>query len=217
MKAELDHLVLAAPTLDAGVAWVESSLGVKVPRRGGEHTGKGTHNVVVSLGPDFYLEILSLNPDSKERNPPRWTWLDDKPDDYTPSLETWSARCDDVRAALAESDIKPGKVESMSRGNMEWLITLAVDGSLAPAKGGAFPFLIQWQKNPPHPVASTLPDLGLRLKTLQIRHLDAPSIEKSLGAIGLKDSRLHVSLGEGPRLVATIDTPDGERTLETAQ
>lgn len=217
MKAEPDHLVLAAPTLDAGVEWVESSLGIKIPRRGGEHTGKGTHNVVVSLGDDFYLEILSLNPDSKERNAPRWTWLDDKPADYTPSLETWSARCDDVRAALDESDIKPGKVESMSRGDMEWLITLADDGSLTPAADGAFPFLIQWQKNPPHPVASTLPDLGLRLKTLQIRSLQGQDIKRSLGAIGLKDSRLRISVGQGPRLVATINTPNGERTLETAE
>lgn len=217
MKAELDHLVLAAPTLDKGVEWVETSLGVKIPREGGEHTGKGTHNVVVSLGDDFYLEILALNPDSKERNPPRWTWLDDKPKDFTPSLETWSARCDDVQAALDASDIKPGKVVSMSRGDMTWQITIADDGSLKPAADGTFPFLIQWQKYPPHPVASKLKDLGLRLKTLQVRSLDYQNIKTSLHEIGVHDHRLRVSLGEGPRLVATITTPDGERTLETAQ
>lgn len=215
MTAQPDHLVIAAPNLDAGVAWVEKALGVTIPRRGGEHTAKGTHNVVMSLGPDFYLEILSLNPDSTERNPPRWTWLDDKPADFTPSLETWSSRCTDVRAALAASDIKPGNVESMSRGDMHWLITLADDGSLTPAKDGAFPFLIQWEQNPPHPVASTLPDLGCRLRSLAIRHPDAAEIQKSLGAIKLTDPRVSVSTEQGPRLTATIETPNGERTLET--
>ncbi|EJT52609.1 hypothetical protein A1Q1_03063 [Trichosporon asahii var. asahii CBS 2479] len=216
MKAHIDHLVLAAPTLDKGVEYVEKLFGVKLPREQGcAHEGKGTHNVVVSLGDDVYLEILALDPNAKERNDPRWTWLDNKPNDFQPTLETWAVRCKDVRAALEETDIKPGKVVEMQRGDMKWLITIADDGSLKPAADGAFPFMIQWENDSPHPVGSKLKDSGLHLKTLQVRSLDYQDIISCLHGIGLHDHRLRVSLGEGPRLVATITTPDGERTLET--
>lgn len=213
MTSQPDHLVVSAPTLDAGVRWVEERLNVTIPRIGGEHKGKGTHNIVLSLGPELYLEIIALNPDATERIPPRWTWLDDRPADSPPNLETWAVRCDDVRAALAASSIKPGNVESMSRGDLKWLITIAPDGKLA--RDGAFPFFIQWSKNPPHPVASVLPDLGVRLKRLEIRRKDAADIGESLRAIGLDDDRIVLHPDEAPKLVAVFATPRGERELHS--
>ena len=57
----VDHLVLGAPTLEAGIAWAEATLGV-VPQRGGRHPQWGTHNALVSLGHGAYLEILARDP-----------------------------------------------------------------------------------------------------------------------------------------------------------
>ena len=71
---ELDHLVLATPTLDAGVRYVESRLGVAMAG-GGAHPHVATHNRLLRLG-DCYLEVLARNPgDTPTRN--RWFGLDD--------------------------------------------------------------------------------------------------------------------------------------------
>jgi len=59
-----------------------------------------------------------------------------------------------------------GEVESMSRGEARWLITISKDGKL-PLDAGA-PALIQWQVDS-HP-ATQLMDYGLSLNKLQIFH-----------------------------------------------
>ena len=43
MTAQVDHLVIAASTLNEGVAWCEKTLGI-TPGAGGEHPLFGTHN-----------------------------------------------------------------------------------------------------------------------------------------------------------------------------
>ena len=43
MRSRIDHLVVAASSLDQGVAWCEATLGV-TPGPGGEHPLMGTHN-----------------------------------------------------------------------------------------------------------------------------------------------------------------------------
>jgi len=79
--AQLDHLVLMAPTLEQGVAWCEATLGV-TPGPGGEHPLMGTHNRLVSIAserfPGAYLEIIAINSEADEaqrmqcrRCPPR--------------------------------------------------------------------------------------------------------------------------------------------------
>ena len=42
----VDHLVLGAATLEAGIAWAESTLGA-TPQRGGRHPQWGTHNALL--------------------------------------------------------------------------------------------------------------------------------------------------------------------------
>ena len=63
-RFELDHLVVAARTLDEGAAWCEATLGA-VPALGGRHTHMGTHNALLSVGsarfPRSYLEILAID------------------------------------------------------------------------------------------------------------------------------------------------------------
>lgn len=207
---EPDHLVITARTLDEGVAWVEAQLGVTMsPRRGGQHDRQGTHNALLSLGPDFYLEVIAVNPDAEGPSHPRWFGMDELDANAGPALHHWVCRTDDVAAALDASEIKTGVVEQMSRGLLRWLITIAADGSLA--ADGAMPSLIQWQTQP-HPAAG-LPDLGYSLGQLEIHHSRADEIQKSLSAIGMTDERIVVSGDVGPKLVAVIQTPHGPRVL----
>ena len=49
----IDHLVFAAPDLDRAVDDLAARFGVRASA-GGKHTGRGTHNALLSLGPATY-------------------------------------------------------------------------------------------------------------------------------------------------------------------
>mgnify|MGYP000680779992 FL=1 len=80
MKSQIDHLVVAAQSLQQGIEWCESVLGV-TPAAGGEHEKYGTHNRLLKIAtPSFpmaYLEIIAINPDAViEKKPPPTRWFD---------------------------------------------------------------------------------------------------------------------------------------------
>ena len=54
---------MAARSLQEGRAWLEGRLGVTL-QPGGKHPAFGTHNLLLSLGPDAYLEVISTYPDA---------------------------------------------------------------------------------------------------------------------------------------------------------
>ncbi len=62
MKTKLDHLVVAAKGLRQGVEYIRKELGVDMPF-GGEHPKIGTHNHLIQLGDDVFLEVIAINPD----------------------------------------------------------------------------------------------------------------------------------------------------------
>src|SRR5438128_9502749 len=111
--------------------------------RGGDHQRMGTHNALVRLGSATYLEVIASNPVAPPPGRPRWFELDRMAPDATPRLATWVARTDDMKSTVADCPSQYGAIEPMSRGPLNWLITVAPDGSLF--AGGVFPTLIEWQ------------------------------------------------------------------------
>lgn len=210
LQSHMDHIAIIAPSLEAGVEVVRQTLGVN-PQVGGEHPRMGTHNCLLKLGETFYLEVISINPNAPQPNRPRWFQLDAPDPSQAIRLATWVARTNDIYAATTASPIPLGEVEAMSRGQMNWLITLPTDGSL-PLHGIA-PTLIQWTPGV-HP-ATTLQESGCALVRLEGFHPEAGKVVTVLEAIGFEGDFHIYALppDQKPYLVAHIQTPAGIRQL----
>lgn len=200
----IDHLVVVADSLAAGRAMVEAALGVPL-EPGGQHPLMGTHNALLSLGPETYLEVISPDPALPRPARPRWFAMDDHAG--PPRLTTWVAAVADLDAALAAAPPGAGVATALSRGPFRWRIAIPADGRQPFA--GLFPALIEWQGSV-HP-APALPDRGLRLARLELVHPQAPALAAAVAPLG--DARIAVTPGPAPAVLATVDTPAGPRRL----
>ena len=201
----LDHLAIAAQSLDDGTAATEAALGVAlVP--GGQHPHMATHNRLLSLGPDLYLEVIAADPAQPRPAWPRWFDLDR----FTgpPRLTNWICRCDDIASELALSPPGTGTPVALARGDFRWQMAVPATGILP--FDNAFPALIQWEGTA-HP-APRLPDVGLRLTRLEIAHPDAIAL-RDLLQHRLADPRIIFTPGL-QALRATVSTPQGNRYRE---
>ena len=177
MTLSLDHLVLAAGSLDEGVAWCETTLGLR-PEAGGQHLFMGTHNRVFGIAsaafPRSYFEIIAIDPGLPAPRRARWFGLDEpalqRALAHGPQLVAWVARCDGIasnHAALLAAGIDCGVVESAERatprGVLRWQISLRADGRRL--LDGAAPALIEW--GDVHPADSFAPS-GVALKTMRL-------------------------------------------------
>lgn len=208
---EPDHLVLAARDLDAGAAWLEHRLGVPLAA-GGKHVRMGTHNRLLGLGENFYLELIAIDPAAAPPGRPRWFALDRLPAPDRPRLIHWVARSRDIDNDAARSPEPLGEILSMERGDYRWRISVPADGHLP--GDGLVPTLIQWDV--PHHPASRLPESGCRLMKLEGFHPQAVRVRTALDRLGL-GSRLDLhpcADGEPAQLVAYLRTPRGLLELD---
>ena len=188
----LDHIAVAA------------KLGLPL-QPGGQHPHMGTHNRLMSLGPD-YLEVIAIDPEGAAPAQPRWFDLDR----FTgaPRATTWICRCDDLEAALARAPRGTGRPWDLARADLRWRMGVPEDGILP--FDGLFPALIQWQGTA-HP-APRLTDLGARLVGLTLYSPQASALRAALAPL-VADARISVVAAALPRMEARIATPNGEVVL----
>ena len=204
----LDHLVVAARTLDEGAAFVESRLGVPLSAIG-KHPTMGTHNRAVALGPGRYLEVIAIDPDAPAPGRPRWFELDSPAMKErlarSPALIHWAARTDDIAHAVEATASGHCEILPFERGPYRWRLGVPPSGSLA--QEGIAPTIIQWDGGG-HP-SEHLADSGCRLESLVLHHPQAAETLHALRLAGL-DAREPISAeAAGRGLDARIRTPKG--------
>ena len=234
MPIQIDHLVVAATSLEQGVQWCEALFGI-TPALGGEHALFGTHNRLFKIAtPKFsmaYFEIIAINPEAirpkktTSLHPHRWFDLDNpelqKSISKEPRLIHFVASTTDIKAArmaLRMEGIDRGPAihaeRQTSKGLLHWQISVRADGQRL--FDGTLPTLIQWGKPDAteplrlHP-RNTLPRSGVTLQSIDITHPSAEKLQTAYASIGLNG----ISISEGPaNIKATLKTPKGIVVLE---
>ena len=218
----LDHLVVAARTLEEGVAWCEATFGI-APEAGGRHPMMGTHNRVFSVAspafPKAYLEIIAIDPDAA---PPvsgaRWFDLDagtlQRTLDAGPQLVHWVARCEGIDAAcavMASAGADCGAPRAAERatpaGLLQWKISVHREGRRALC--GAAPALIEWVGA--HPTEA-LPASGVTLESVQVG--DWPE-----DALAMRPAEVDLAAdpdADPAPICAVLVGPHGRVTLQSA-
>ena len=201
----IDHIIYGATDLDGAVADLERLVGVRAAG-GGQHPGQGTHNMLLALGPETYLEIVAADPSQPEPTAQRPYGVDSLRRD---GLVGWALNCQDITEAVANVRAKgfdPGDVvEGHRRTNtgtlLRWRLTR--NGLTA----GVVPFLISWGDTP-HPAASA--PAGLVLESLHVEHPDPESVIRPLQALG---ANVEVRQASQPAMVIRIHGPGGRAEL----
>lgn len=212
IPANLDHLIITVPELEAGVAEFERLTGVRAVS-GGQHPGRGTANYLVGLTPagwpagaHTYLEILG--PDAAQKAPADGTLPLDAHLAEGLTLQTWAIHPHAFLAKVAGANTEGldfGEVRDMSRETadgtlLEWRLT---SRSPLPDKGTQ-PFLIDWGEAT-HPAEATLP--SVELLEFSIESPDAEATRRALDVLGAADTQ--VVEGREHRLHARLRGPGG--------
>lgn len=186
-SCRLDHLVVTASSLAAGVDWVAARSGVILPK-GGAHPLMATHNHLSALAADQFLEVIAIDPDAPAPAHPRWFALDDqehrKQLSVSPRLTTWVVGTDNLDQALhaaSKAGIVAGEPVTLTRDDLTWRLALKPDGTLA--YGGVFPILIEWPAGI-NPVAR-MQDQQIRLDKLTVSHPQHKVLSQAFRALGI--------------------------------
>lgn len=205
MPPNLDHIILGSSDLEHGIAWMEGRTGVRAVF-GGAHPGRGTHNALLRLGPQSYLEILA--PDPQQRSP---SWHSGLQALREPRLIAWAMRTADIDAqagmARAAGFVIIGPDDnSRTRPDgkrLRWRFFRLQDD-----RGGLLPFFIQWSRESVHPSADA--PAGCRLDRFLLQSRAHHELSKACRDLGLD---VAVEQGEEPLLRAHISSPKGKVEL----
>lgn len=208
MAVVLDHILWAAPDLDAGTDLITRLTGV-TPAKGGSHPGFGTRNSLLSLG-ETYLEIISPDPaQSLDGNRGGRIAAMSRP-----GLITFAVRSPDLQAyadATAAAGIATRGPTAMSRTRpdgvrLDWSVLNMEDARHAEV----VPFAIDWQGSA-HP--STGSPQGCRLKDFVLLHPEAAEMRRLYAELSIP---VEVLGAPDAGFAARIATPNGDVMLTGA-
>jgi hypothetical protein len=196
---DIDHVILGINDLDRGIREFESRTGV-MPKRGGEHPGRGTQNALVTLGNGRYLEILapasSQAPVSARESALNHAQL---------TLVGWALHTRAIGATVEQLRKAGFEVQGPVPGSRR-----APDGAVLAWQSasvdelGLTPFFIEWRKDTPHP-SSTSP-AGCSFGRMELTHPSPQRLQSFFKAVGFSGT---ISTGERAAMKVTLDCPRG--------
>ena len=209
--AVIDHLVFGCDNLQNGTSYLEQTLGVGFSG-GGKHTLMATHNRLLKLQDSIYFEAIAIDHEAVQKHGDigrkRWFSLDDDRTKQrlaqSPRPLTWVVAVDDIYNAASICGYDAGKIATMTRDDLEWMLTIAEDGALV--EDGLLPAFIQWPggRNP----AKKLPESGTRLQRLTLQHPQPDAIGQIIDQLAI-DGPVEVRSGPA-NLIFEMQTNAGE-------
>ncbi len=195
----LDHILYAVPDLAKGMGDFERLTGVR-PAYGGRHAQLGTHNALVSLGDDVYLELIAPDPDQRV---PVADMIFDIGKVTAPKIMTWAVRATDIQALGAKirlAGIEDGSRITADGTKLEWKTAGIAECN---DTSGIVPFVIQWGDTP-HP-ARTAPR-GCVLLQLSATHPSPQQFRKLFSRLSFP---LQIVEHPSVRLTMKFNSPRG--------
>jgi ketosteroid isomerase-like protein/catechol 2,3-dioxygenase-like lactoylglutathione lyase family enzyme len=176
--ARIDHIILGAADLDRATHAFERMTGVR-PIYGGKHP-TGTHNALVSLGGQTYLEIIAAQPGA-----PAPDWLPNLADLEDPTPVGWAITADDgaalrrdlVAAGFVLTENRPGARTTPSGATLNWQ-TFRFAGDIK-----QMPFFILWAPETQHPSAAS--PSGCKLARFTIASPQSEQLNRLRNALDL--------------------------------
>ena len=207
MKSHIDHIVIGTGNLISGTKILETKLNVNFSP-GGEHQIMGTHNNLLKLQSDIYLEIIANNPDVENPSRQRWFALDETKTKekitHTPRALCWVLEVNDIENTVKKCGYDPGEILQISRGELTWKITVPSNGMLV--DNGVLPALIEWSSHQ-HP-SKKLTDSKVSINMLSLFHPEPYKIKNII--TNLIESDL-IQVFEGvPKIEFNFTTPNGK-------
>jgi hypothetical protein len=208
MNYQLDHIVVAARSLEEGAVLLRDQLGVE-PEAGGKHASVGTHNTLIGLQNRAYLEVIAIDPDAPAPSRVRWYGLDEAAVrsalETGPKMIAYVVRCDAMPQGLRMfPKLDP---QSVARGDLRWTFGFTADGR-RPGMG-ALPYFIAWDASSAHP-CDRLTATPWAIDTIDIALPCAPAVQMTLEPLGLDAI---VKCVDAPAFALSVVLRNGSRTV----
>ena len=193
MHSRIDHVVIGAANLISGTSILENKLNTKFSP-GGEHQVMGTHNKLLKLQSNMYLEVIAHNPDADIPSRPRWFSLDEsnikEKIKNSPRALCWVLEVNNIEDTVKKCGYNPGEVLQLTRDELTWKVTVPSNGKLV--ENGVLPVLIEWPSNQ-HP-SKKINNSKVSLNKISLFHPEPYKI-KSIVSNLIESDLIHVSEG----------------------
>lgn len=199
----IDHIAYAVPDLAKGCKDLEEKLGCQVII-GGRHLNNGTHNALVNLGNEIYLELLAIDQENIDIQAPRWMGVDIITE---PRVTRWAIKSDDLTSELANlKKYNEGLAQSFEGSRkkqdgtiLRWHMALP----LPSPEIELAPFAVDW-KDSIHPTKS-LPD-ECELIGIEFKDPNPSAIHELFSTL---DIERPVMQSDRPEIKLIIKSPNG--------
>ncbi len=211
MNSRIDHIVIGVANLISGTKILETKLGTKFSS-GGEHQIMGTHNKLLKLQSDIYLEIIANNPNADKPFRQRWFSLDEartkEKIKHSPKILCWILEVDNIEDTVKKCGYNPGEILQISRGKLTWKITVPSNGGIP--DDGILPALIEWPSDQ-HPTKK-LTKSKVSIDKISLFHPESNKIKNIIS--NLIESDL-ISISEGlPKIELILTTQNGKIVID---